>query len=819
MSSNEQTTVAGEDRIRAQQAVFAQHLAEFLVTLKSDATLEAKRHEFLNVIREATEFANVCEQTVDDARLLGAYKDPDWGRSKAETSLNALDTILQSHATLVAIAHDLELPSEATRASPTAYASMQRLVSLFFPERIDPMRRAFEDAGLPVVGFDDAAPLSQSRLALRSLRAKWRHLRTQVSEQVAKSPDSFVPSSAVAQNVIPLESEGARLIETYAPWMSDQWLGCAFHRRPQAGHGHRGLLPDEIPLLALLGECDERLAILDPLDDAIVKAEVHAASSSADFYHVRVRLDGDHVALANDLTLERLIADVATPLRAGKVVRIDGHAVTKRAPQIKITRTTRDAGAFARDHEQRMKRTGRWDFSIDVRTLPTEHGEDVTVRFLPPTDESDAVSNKGNSLESRVAVVLTALPVEYKAVRAFLANVTEEEHDAGTIYERGELSAESGDWTIYLVEVGAGNQRAAIEAERAIATYSPSVALFVGVGGGVKDVSLGDVVVATKIYGYESGRETDEGFLPRPDVGQVSYRLEQRARAESKRDDWKTWARRVLSDLEVDQIAAIVAPIAAGEKVVASRRSATFTFLRREYSDAVAVEMEGRGFLTATHANNQHSLVVRGISDLIEKKEVADAGDWQPRAAKHAAAFAMHLLTKLRGATKSIRDDVSPIKPSELDELRAQQLRDELRLNIEIRKNGTATFGTGFSAKWLVTNKGARACRVTNVYFEFETTPAFDEYAFQRGLGRPGPFVLRFPDQPVVHQIPATLSPNERLDLALNSTPEVVRDVLRRANAQLPDGFSPDWIVPIMHCTVVGADDVAREFSDKLRLV
>lgn len=245
------------------------------------------------------------------------------------------------------------------------------------------------------------------------------------------------------------------------------------------------------------------------------------------------------------------------------------------------------------------------------------------------------------------ALVVTALRLEYQAVRAFLTDVVEEVHEAGTVYEHGVLGEGEDAWQVYVVEAGAGNNAAAVEAERAIQKYNPDIALFVGIAGGIKDVSLGDVVTADKIHAYESGRESKSGFQPRPDGRTSSYRLVQRARAESRRGDWKAWAQRYLGEQVAAETTVLVGPIAAGEKVVAATRSATYQFLRRQYSDALAVEMEGRGFLAATHANDVQALVVRGISDLIERKEAADAGGSQPRAARHAAAFALFLLTRL----------------------------------------------------------------------------------------------------------------------------------------------------------------------------
>ena len=109
------------------------------------------------------------------------------------------------------------------------------------------------------------------------------------------------------------------------------------------------------------------------------------------------------------------------------------------------------------------------------------------------------------------AVILTALSVEYNAALQHLLKVGEIVHPSGTVYGTGCFTGNTGaDWQVGLAEIGAGNPGAAAEAKRAIAFFSPEVVLFVGIAGGIKDVAIGDVVVGTKIYGYESGKAARE---------------------------------------------------------------------------------------------------------------------------------------------------------------------------------------------------------------------------------------------------------------------------------------------------------------------
>lgn len=283
------------------------------------------------------------------------------------------------------------------------------------------------------------------------------------------------------------------------------------------------------------------------------------------------------------------------------------------------------------------------------------------------------------------AVVLTALPTEYSAVREHLLDLHEKRHKRGTIYEVGAFSSELSRWQVLIAEIGAGNERAALEAERAIEVFNPHVALFVGVAGGLKDVSLGDVVAATEVFGYEAGKANRQ-FEPRPSVAKSTHEMVARSRAEARKSNWLERIKG-LRTTAVPRV--LVGPIAAGAKVVADTRSAIYKFLRRNYGHVVAVEMEGRGFLAAAEVNRQvEALVVRGISDLIDDKNQVDATGSQDQAARHAAAFAFSVLA---GYARALAFNPGPREVLATAPLAMQELDTHPTINLSTLDHSAST--------------------------------------------------------------------------------------------------------------------------------
>ena len=170
-------------------------------------------------------------------------------------------------------------------------------------------------------------------------------------------------------------------------------------------------------------------------------------------------------------------------------------------------------------------------------------------------------------------VVLTTLSLEYDAVRAHLTDFETLVHPSGTYAERGRLPGTL--WYVTLVNIGVGNFTAAVLTERFNTWLSPQALLFVGIAGGLGSaINIGDVVVATKMYGIHRGKQAPEGFVVRSDAWRASYRLEQVAR----------------HALRVAEYRVHFKPIAIEDVVHTSAEPAIARRIRERYDDVVAIE-------------------------------------------------------------------------------------------------------------------------------------------------------------------------------------------------------------------------------------
>ncbi|WP_405105771.1 5'-methylthioadenosine/S-adenosylhomocysteine nucleosidase [Micromonospora sp. NBC_01405] len=246
------------------------------------------------------------------------------------------------------------------------------------------------------------------------------------------------------------------------------------------------------------------------------------------------------------------------------------------------------------------------------------------------------------STNSGLVVILTALNLEYEAVRDQLTDLQVRRHPAGTRFEVGRI--DQSDCRVALGLVGKGNHPAAVLAERAMAEFSPAAVLFVGVAGGLwPNIQLGDVVVASKIYAYHGGTSEDDGLKARPKAWEIPHEADQIAHHVARSATWR-------GGLPAGSAPVVhFGPIAAGEVVQDSGISEQAQWIRQHYNDAVAVEMEAAGVAQAGHLNRALPVVViRGISDHADGSKVASDGQhWQPRAARHAATFATALAQEL----------------------------------------------------------------------------------------------------------------------------------------------------------------------------
>ncbi|PKP48545.1 MAG: phosphorylase [Bacteroidetes bacterium HGW-Bacteroidetes-11] len=246
-------------------------------------------------------------------------------------------------------------------------------------------------------------------------------------------------------------------------------------------------------------------------------------------------------------------------------------------------------------------------------------------------------------------IILTALEVERIAVEQYLNNKKPIIHpETGTDYTKGTFQCNGETLEVIVARTDQTNVNAAIETERAIAYFDPAYAFFAGVAGGLKDVKVGDIVIGRDVYAYERGKAEKNSFKPRPQFGASTYALERLAGQYAKSEAWKQTTEKLLNPEFAPIISTYTGTIASGEKVDASIDSNLHHFLKQNASHALAIEMEGLGFLEVCRMRPLvKTLLLRGVSDLVDNKGQMDGKGSQPYASANVVAFLFGLLEQL----------------------------------------------------------------------------------------------------------------------------------------------------------------------------
>lgn len=246
-------------------------------------------------------------------------------------------------------------------------------------------------------------------------------------------------------------------------------------------------------------------------------------------------------------------------------------------------------------------------------------------------------------------LILTALEVERIAIEQHLKNINPVVHPAtSTDYTKGTYFCNGENLEVIVARTDQTNVNAAIETERAITHFDPEYAFFAGVAGGLKDVKVGDIVIGRDVYGYERGKAEEENYKPRPQFGASTYAMERLAGQYAKSGAWKQTMETLINPEFAPVISTYTGTIASGEKVDTSIDSDLHQFLKQNASHALAIEMEGLGFLEVCRMRPLvKTLLIRGISDLVDNKGQMDGKGSQPYASANAAAFLFGLLEQL----------------------------------------------------------------------------------------------------------------------------------------------------------------------------
>lgn len=222
---------------------------------------------------------------------------------------------------------------------------------------------------------------------------------------------------------------------------------------------------------------------------------------------------------------------------------------------------------------------------------------------------ADEIFAQADARELRRVLIVTAIALEMRAVRAYLEDLGDKTLKNDKIVEIGLFSSDGVECLVVVAESGPGNADAQAMVTSAARECGPFDSIFfVGVAGSRKaDVPIGSVVASKLIYNPYSGKWEDGDFFARPHPLPGNRALVNLATKVERDGKWQERirpARRVQFPDQKDYPqpfppGAFVAAIASIEAVSADKKGQLELVLKKHYGDSYAVEIKASGFSKA----------------------------------------------------------------------------------------------------------------------------------------------------------------------------------------------------------------------------
>ena len=263
------------------------------------------------------------------------------------------------------------------------------------------------------------------------------------------------------------------------------------------------------------------------------------------------------------------------------------------------------------------------------------------------------VNTKESNGPAEKIAILTAMDNEMKEVKKYLAGFpkkTLEDKQKQIFYEIYSYENEQKKkFEIYLKISGKQNFSSASATSDVITNLAPNFLFYIGIAGKLKDVNIGDVVIADRVENYEPAKVEDDDYKTRIYQGHADDYLLNLA-SSIITDDENIWQQKIkvlkhenIINLPID----FKGRIATGEKVLGSITAKIYEQIRHDCSESLAVECEGGGFYHACNLKNSKGLLIRGISDKLKDKGFDEEFNSQSYAASCASSFLFELINRL----------------------------------------------------------------------------------------------------------------------------------------------------------------------------